>query len=255
MNINKIEWRDIYLDGFSSDYMISNDGRVMNKETNEIRIPSLTPNGYLTLALYRHGISYSTSIHRLVAEYFVPNSDVKNNTQVDHKDGNKQNNWYWNLEWVTPKENKQRAIKLGLCNPKHGNQPKGSKSGVSIHTEEEAHEVCKLLEKNLSNKEISDMLGLSTEFIRSIKRGRAWNHISKDYKLPSTEKRNYYPKEIRDKIKLLIDQNKSDLEIAQFVGLPDPAYYGRKYINKIRSRYLQDKGSTTIPRTITANNK
>ena len=43
-------------------------------------------------------------IHRIVATLFIPNS-VKARTQVNHIDGNKQNNDYRNLEWMTPSEN------------------------------------------------------------------------------------------------------------------------------------------------------
>lgn len=242
---NIIEWKNIYLDGNESSYQISNSGMVINTETGAERIPSLNSNGYFTIILYHHGLSYPFSIHRLVATYFVTNPDIINNTVVDHKDGNKQNNWYWNLEWVTPKENKQRAILMGLDNPHHGNQPKGSESGVSIHTEMDAHNACKLLEQGLSNKQIADMLGLETEFIRSLKRG-SWKHVTKFYNIPKPESRLYYSNESRILIKQLIDAGLSDVDIAKKVGLDNPTNYGRKYVNKIRSRYNSDKSSTTI---------
>ena len=243
---NKIIWKNIYLDKHLSDYDISNNGQVRNRETNELRSPSTNTNGYLTLTLYYHGKAYPTSIHRLVATYFVSNPDIIKNTYVDHKDGNKQNNWDWNLEWVTPKENKQRAIALGLDNPRHGNQPKGSASGVSVHTEEQAHEACKLLEKGLSNKEVADKIGVDSEFVRSLKRG-IWKHVTKNYNIPSPEKREYYPRETRSQIKQLIDIGLNDISIARAVGLPDPTSYGKRYVNKIRSRHNRDKSSTTIP--------
>ena len=52
------------------------------------------------------------SIHRIVAESYVPNPN--NKEQVNHIDGNKTNNHYSNLEWVTRSENQLHAYKLGL---------------------------------------------------------------------------------------------------------------------------------------------
>ena len=51
-------------------------------------------------------------IHRLVAETFIPNPN--NYEQVNHIDGNKQNNRMDNLEWCTREYNMQEAFKMGL---------------------------------------------------------------------------------------------------------------------------------------------
>ena len=73
-------------------------------------------NGYLTTNTKiggRSGINVCLRAHRLVAEAYIPNPD--NKPQVNHKDGNKQNNHVSNLEWCTAKENVQHAYDTGLA--------------------------------------------------------------------------------------------------------------------------------------------
>ena len=67
--------------------------------------------GYMTVNLSKNGKSNTKRVHKLVATAFLGES----NLQVDHIDGNKLNNKLNNLEYVTPKENTNRAWQKGLA--------------------------------------------------------------------------------------------------------------------------------------------
>lgn len=93
------------------DYEVSTWGRVFNKRTGRYLIPHVHDKGYLRVDLYdEKGRRKHAKIHRLVAEAFVPN--IYGKPQVNHIDGNNQNNSYTNLEWVTNQENCDKANDL-----------------------------------------------------------------------------------------------------------------------------------------------
>lgn len=85
-------------------YEISNYGKIRNAKTLQILKTQISNSGYLRVCLRtRKGKKRQFSIHRLVAQYFVPNPMHK--PEVNHKDENRLNNLASNLEWVTQKEN------------------------------------------------------------------------------------------------------------------------------------------------------
>jgi hypothetical protein len=103
-------WKDIK--GWEGIYQISDHGRLKSfkKDQNGRIMSNKDKRGwYFTVNLIEHRVRIETKrIHRLVAEYFVPNPH--NKPEVNHKDMNKQNNHYTNLEWVTSKENALHAV-------------------------------------------------------------------------------------------------------------------------------------------------
>ena len=120
-------WKTV--DGFGGIYSVSNFGNVKSKERTQLYedgrlfhypekvLKQSTPKsgkraGYMTAHFYHNCVRETMCVHRLVATYFVDKPDGKN--VVNHKDGNKSNNHFSNLEWVTYAENNAHALETGL---------------------------------------------------------------------------------------------------------------------------------------------
>ena len=74
----------------NENYEVSNLGEVRNKKTKRILRNWKNSRGYLIISIRKREKQYSYTIHRLVAETFIDNPN--NLPQVNHIDGNKQNN-------------------------------------------------------------------------------------------------------------------------------------------------------------------
>lgn len=122
-------WKDIK--GYEGLYQVSNCGRVKSlrnrsNHKEEIIMKQSIVMGYSVISLCKESISKMYKIHRLVANAFIKNPNGK--PQVNHKDGNKQNNNAENLEWVTAKENTIHAYKNGLAHAQRGIENRRSKA-------------------------------------------------------------------------------------------------------------------------------
>lgn len=94
-------WKDI--EDYEGLYQVSNLGRVKRVTTNSILKPLKHQQGYLRVRLSKNNIAFTKTIHRLVAQAFIPNPD--NKPEVNHIDEDKTNNNINNLEWSTRKDN------------------------------------------------------------------------------------------------------------------------------------------------------
>jgi HNH endonuclease/NUMOD4 motif len=97
-------------------YLVSNHGKIKNRNTGRILRPGLAGAGYSFVNLSNNGSRRNYYVHRLVGKAFVVNDF--GNPEINHLDGDKTNNHYWNLEWVTSSYNSQHASRIGLIKTK-----------------------------------------------------------------------------------------------------------------------------------------
>lgn len=122
--MNKEIWKDII--GYEGLYQVSNLGRV--KALDRYKISNggkylikehiMKPNTQGTCDYHRVGLTDNNrirkyhTIHKLVATAFIENNN--NYREINHKDGNKHNNYVDNLEWCSRSYNIKHAYDNGL---------------------------------------------------------------------------------------------------------------------------------------------
>lgn len=113
-------WKDI--EGYEGQYQISSYGSVKSlarhpkgrfaSVPDKVMAFKVSKSGYQTLGLCKDGKKTFFIAHRLVAQYFLANTE--NKPTVNHKDGVKTNNNVGNLEWATCKEQMSHAVTNNL---------------------------------------------------------------------------------------------------------------------------------------------
>lgn len=102
----------VNIDKWENLYEVSTSGKVRNIKTGKVLVGDTNNCGYRRVILYNKDRKQRFFIHRLVAQAFISNPE--NKPQVNHIDGNKENNSVDNLEWVSQSENEVHAIKNNL---------------------------------------------------------------------------------------------------------------------------------------------
>lgn len=163
------EWRPV--PGWRTFYEVSSLGRVRNVDTGRILNPSNTHKGYLRVALCWGEDREYQRVHRLVARAF--HGEPAEGTQVNHKNGVKDDNQAENPEWVTPAENAAHAVATGLNAGRLG----------------ELHQLSKLTEKQVvaarvlyakgcySLRRLARRFGVTHKTLRLAIAGKTWRHV------------------------------------------------------------------------------
>ena len=144
-----------------SNYFVTEHGEIINSTNGKKLKPQLNGKGYLRVSISGKLVF----VHRLVAELYVPNPE--NKPQVNHKDGNKQNNSAKNLEWVTNMENRKHAVKNLL-------HLSGESCPWSKLNEEKVLQIRS--DKVLTQKQLAEKYNVSISTIRDIKKRKTWKN-------------------------------------------------------------------------------
>lgn len=173
------QWHILDFEKGYENFSVSNTGKIKNTRTNTILKADISNMGYCRVNLYNKITKKQKkfAIHRLVALYFV-NGDTS--LVVNHIDGNKKNNNYLNLEWVTSGENNAHAYRTNL------RSESGVKNPSNKYSEDIIKNICSLLEEDLSTNEICYKVFNSNEkkytsLVNHIRNKTRWTIISKNY--------------------------------------------------------------------------
>jgi hypothetical protein len=119
INYKTMERKAIEIDGCTGLYEITEDGQIFSIRSQRYLKPSQNSYGYIMYSLTTHKNQAHPngrrtkmfSAHRLVAKHFLGPPPSRWHTDCHHKDHDRRNNHYTNLEWVTHSENILRSYK------------------------------------------------------------------------------------------------------------------------------------------------
>ena len=216
-------------------YFVTEDGDVYTSKRGPLRKLS-TPVclKYHAVKLSHKGKVKHCFVHRLVAEAYVDKPDNKD--FVNHKDGNKLNNIYTNLEWVTFSENIQHAFDTGL-----NKGFVGTENFRAILNDLDVVQIYQRLQLGEKSKALAKEFGVEATAISKIKRKELWKHITDSlddiYIKPKSQKMD------EDKVhlicKMLVD-NILPTPVAEELNVPVDLVYDikrRKGFKQITSLY------------------
>ena len=128
--------------------------------------------GYMVVSLSFKKKKYMCKVHRLVADAFIPNPD--NKPTVNHKYGNKADNFVSSLEYATNLEQQIHASKLDLL----ANQV-GESNNAAKYSNKLIKKACKLILSNqYSDYEIDRKCGFSRGYTYLLRHKKARTDVT-----------------------------------------------------------------------------
>ena len=202
-------------------YTISNQGVIRSLYTGKILKQYLNKYGYYQVRLYKDKKVRNHTVHRLVAETFIPNP--RKEKTVNHIDGNKTNNKVENLEWCSFSENFNKAYNDGLV-------PKGAYNGNAIFNDEQIRFIRDAYKSGYSGRRLARVFNTTHDVIDDIISRKSYSNVS------DTQKNEQYSYLVIQIIKNLLKKF-SYTEVVEITGLDK---------NRIKAIYFRLKKQNSI---------
>lgn len=154
-------------------YTLREDGAVFNRVGRRL-YEGRNAKGYSQVNIYLNGSGKTFRLARLLAIHLIENPD--NLSDVDHIDGDRENNNLSNLRWISHGENIKHSYDMG------NRSAKGTNNANSKTTEKDVNWICKMIVSGISSAEISRSVGVTKAIVYNIRHRRHWTHISNHYK-------------------------------------------------------------------------
>lgn len=154
----------------NNGYKISNYGKVTKKNSDKLQKMSLNKCGYVMCnVVFNDGFKCSV-VHRVIAYAFLRDT-YKKGLEVNHIDGNKENNRVDNLEWVTKSENQKHEVTVLQ-------QRNGSNCYHSTLDDAKAIEIYNMAKTRLySVKDIAKIFDVQPSAVSKVINGWSWRHL------------------------------------------------------------------------------
>lgn len=153
------------------NYSIDECGNIFNRDGKRLK-PCRNKKGYLKVYLYNDSGRKCMSVHRLVAQAFIPNPN--NLPEVNHKDTNKNNNVVSNLEWCTGSENIKHAIQKGIHFIPTGCGEDSTNHKLTWEQVNFIREHYKFRDKKYNSVQLAKMFNVRPETVRAVVNGTSW---------------------------------------------------------------------------------
>lgn len=174
--MDSIEFRDIK--GYEGIYQVSEYGHILlitkrsgTLKAGQLMKPQINYLGYVTIRLTRGEDRKTLTVHSLVAKMFIGERPA--GLEINHIDGDKTNNHYSNLEYVTHQENVTHSVVNKLWRPKTGIH-----HGMARLTEELVREIRFRYEnEDIWQKDLAKEYRISRIQMSRIINRKSWKHI------------------------------------------------------------------------------